>query len=169
MEEMTMIRTSIALTVRATMPAALALALAALTGCPVDLPDGWEDATPADELDVEDLGTTDPEDPAVGTAIISGNVDRLEVRYVDSFPCSDDLVAYQQIEGTDVEILVQPADLHPDAVTGSDCTFQVDVTLVDLDEGTYHVGVYRRDSDQVDPAMEAVLVAEGDAVLGFAE
>jgi hypothetical protein len=157
-------------TVHPLLLAALVIGLAALTGCPADLlPAGWEDAVPASELQIGDLGTTDPDDADVGTAIISGNVDRLEVRYIDSFPCSDELVAYQQIDGTDVDILVQPADLHPDAVTGSDCTFQVDVTVLDLDEGSYHVTVYRRDSDQVDPEMEAIAVAEGDAVLGFSE
>lgn len=141
-----------------------------LAGCPADLlPEGWEDATEVDEIDVTDLGTTDPEDPELDEVHISGNLDRLEVRYTASFPCSDDLRAYQVVEGTDVDILVQPDDLHPDAVTGSDCTTQLQITLVDLSEGTYHVSVFRRDNDQVDQDMETVLVAEGDAVLGFAE
>ena len=157
-------------TPRALILVAATAGLWLLTGCPGDLfPEGWEDATEVDEIDVTDLGTTDPEDPDVGTIAISGNLDRLEVQYIASFPCSDDLRAYQVVEGTEVDILVQPDDLHPDAVTGSDCTTQLQITLVDMDEGTYHVSVFRRDNDQVDPDMEAVLVAEGDAVLGFAE
>ncbi len=155
---------------RATILTAALASLWVLTGCPTDLfPEGWEEATEVDEMDVTDLGETDPEDPDVGTVAISGNLDRLEVQYIASFPCSDDLRAYQVVEGTDVDILVQPDDLHPDAVTGSDCTTQLQVTLVDLPEGTYQVAVYRRDNDQVDPDMEPVLVAEGEAILGFAE
>ncbi len=133
------------------------------------LPEGWEDAVPADEFESEEIEATDPEDPDLDAVHISGNLDRLEASYRGSFPCTEQLEGFQQVDGTDVDLLVQPEDLHPDAVAGSDCTFDIDFVLTDLDEGTYHVRVYRRDSDQVDPDMEAVLVGEGDALLGFAE
>ena len=45
----------------------------------------------------------------------------------------------------------------------------MDLVVVSLDEGTYHVSVFRRDNDQVDPAMEVVLVDEGDVLLGAEE
>ena len=161
---------STAPTIRCLVPMVLLSATWTLVGCPGDqLPEGWEDAQAVDEIAATDRGATDPDDPDLGTVVIGGNVDRLEILYIDSFPCSDELEAHKRVEGADVDILVQPTDLHPDAVAGSDCTLQVDMVVLDLDEGTYHVTVYRRDNDHVDPDLEVVMVGEGDAVLGFAE
>lgn len=134
-----------------------------------ELPEGWEDAAPVDEFTADELGETDYGDPEMGTVYISGNVDRLEVRYHASFPCTEDLEGFQQVDGENVNLLVQPTDLHPDAVAGSDCTFDIDFTVVGLDEGTYHVRLYRRDNELVDEDLETELVGEGDAVLGFDE
>ena len=134
-----------------------------------DLPDGWEDALVADEFDSVEQGETDYDDPDMGAVYISGNVDRLEASYYASFPCTEDLEGFQRVDGTHVDLLVQPIDLHPDAVAGSDCTFDIDFVVVGLDEGTYHVRMYRRDNDQVDENLEAVLVGEGDAILGYSE
>lgn len=143
---------------------------AAMAACGTpDLPEGWQDAAAADEFVADEIGQTDYEDPEVGAVYISGNLDRLEVRYHASFPCTEDLEGFQRIDGQDVDLLVQPTDLHPDAVAGSDCTFDVDLTVLGLDDGTYHVRVYRRDNELVDEDLEAVLVGEGDAVMGFAE
>ncbi len=153
------------------MPTILLIGLGATMlacGSP-ELPEGWEDATAADEFVAEELGETDFGDPDMGAVYISGNLDRLEARYHASFPCTEELEGFQRVDGTNVDLLVQPTDLHPDAVAGSDCTFDIDFTLVDLDEGTYHVRLYRRDNDLVDEDLEAELVGEGDALLGFAE
>lgn len=152
------------------LPTILLIGLgAALCACGPELPDGWEEAAAADEFVAEELGAADYEDPDLGAVYISGNLDRLEARYHAAFPCTEDLEGFQRVDGDTVDLLVQPTDLHPDAVAGSDCTFDIDFTLVDLDEGTYHVRMYRRDNDQVDEDLEAVLVGEGDALLGFAE
>lgn len=143
---------------------------ATMTACgTAELPEGWEDAAIADEFVADELGQTDYGDPELGAVYISGNLDRLEVRYHASFPCTEDLEGFQRVDGENVDLLVQPTDLHPDAVAGSDCTFDIDFTLVDLDEGTYHVRVYRRDNELVDEDLETELVGEGDALLGFAE
>jgi len=156
-------------TIRTVLASAL-LALMCWTGCGgADLPDGWEDAVEVDEFDVEEVGTTDWDDPDLGAVGILGNVDRLEVSYRAAFPCTQEVEAFQRVSGTDVDILVQPIDLHPEAVAGSDCTLEIDITVLGLDEDTYHVSLYRRDCAEVDEAMEAQLVGEGDAILGYAE
>ena len=147
----------------------LVSASATLVACGSDLPDGWDDAVTVDEFAADEIGETDWDDPELDQVHISGNLDRLEAAYLGSFPCTTALEGFQRIDGTDIDLLVQPTDLHPDAVAGSDCTFDIDFTVVGLDEGTYHVAIHRRDSDAVDETMAAVLVGEGDAVLGFAE
>lgn len=146
------------------------LAMLCWVGCGgVELPEGWEDALEVDEFDAEEIGETDYDDPDLGAVGIMGNVDRLEVSYRASFPCTQQVEAFQMVSGNDVELLVQPVDLHPDAVAGSDCTQEIAITLTGLDDGTYHVLLHRRDCDQVDEAMEIQLVGEGDAILGYAE
>jgi len=134
-----------------------------------DLPDGWEGAVAVDEFDAEEVGTTDWDDPDLGAVGILGNLDRLEVSYRAAFPCTQEVEAFQMVSGTDVELLVQPIDLHPGKVAGSDCTLEIDMTVLGLDDGTYHVSLYRRDCAEVDETMEPQLVGEGDAILGFAE
>ncbi len=145
------------------------LAGTTLVACGPDLPGGWEDAVTVDEFAADEIGETDWEDPELDQVHISGNLDRLEAAYLGSFPCTTDLEGFQRIDGTDIDLLVQPTDLHPGEVAGSDCTFDIDFTVVGLDEGTYHVRVYRRDSDMVDDTLATILVGEADAVLGFAE
>ncbi len=144
--------------------------LVGLVACgTLELPDGWEDAEPASEFESIEQGEADYDDPELGTVHISGNVDRLEVSTLASFPCSDSVEGFQLVDGTQVDLLIQPTDLHPDAVTGSDCAMDIDFAILDLDEGTYRVSLYRRDNDQVDPDMALQLMGEGDAILGFAE
>ena len=144
--------------------------LVGLVACGVlELPDGWEEAVPATDFESIEQGAADYDDPELGAVYISGNVDRLEVSHLASFPCTESLEGFQRVEGTQVDLLIQPMDLHPNAVAGSDCAVDIDFAILDLDEGTYHVSLYRRDNDQVDPDMELQLVGEGDSILGFAE
>ena len=151
------------------LPALLLLALVTIAvGCrpwPPEMPESWEDAESVDSFQVDDLGTTNFGNPALGTMTIAANPVRLEVVYVDSFPCGQEVEAFKLVGSERVDLLVQPLDLHPDVVSGSDCALDMEIVVTGLADGTWDVALYRRDSDAVDEEMLVRLVDYGEALI----
>ncbi|MBU1676175.1 hypothetical protein KKA85_10390 [bacterium] len=60
-------------------------------------------------------------------------------------------------------MLVQPINLHPDAVAGSSCVMDMPLWIPDLEQGSDVVAVCRRESGGVDPGMTVQFVAQSEA------
>ena len=134
------------------------------------LPEGWEEAIQADSFRWEELGTVDSVEWAgFGTMQLFGNYDSIDVNYQDSFPCTEQLRAFVRVDGEQIDLLVQPVDLHPSAVAGSNCVMEMTVHAPDLEQGRYSIALYRRDNDVVDPDMAVRLVDEDRVYVSMEE
>ena len=146
----------------------LLVAITLAVGCrpePPEIPESWEDAEYVDSFRVEELGPTNFGHPALGTMTIAANLVRLEVAYVDSFPCGQRIEAFKLVGNGQVDLLVQPRDLHPDVISGSNCIMDMKILVTGLADATWDVALYRRDSDAVDEEMEVRLVDYGEVVI----
>lgn len=121
------------------------LSLLLLAAC-VDLPEGWEDARPVSALVQEDCGES-PYDTGFredATATVVTNA--IEVVYDPvHFRCAQDVVGFTKAQGDLVEVLLQPADMHPAIVAGCDCGYRVEVRVPD--GGATRVRAWRRWDD----------------------
>jgi hypothetical protein len=151
------------------LPALLLLLLTVpAAGCrpePPEMPERWEDAEYVDSFQVDDLGATNFGGPHLGTMTMANSPAGLEVTYADSFPASQEIEALKLVGNGRVDLLVQPRDLHPDVISGSNSTLHMEILVTGLADGTWDVALYRRDSDAVDEEMEVRLVDYGEVLI----
>ena len=101
--------------------------LSLLLSCGADLPEGWEDAAP-----VEDLVQTDCE----GSPYDTGQVEAMTaqaaapgLRVVGDplhFRCAQEVEGFYKAAGDQVDVLIQPVDMDPREVAGCDCLYRVE-------------------------------------------
>jgi hypothetical protein len=98
-------------------------------------------------------------------ATLVGGVSSVAVDYEEAhFRCEQDVEGYFRATGNKLDILVQPIDMHPAAVAGCDCGYNITFTVRPLSAGTLQTTLYRRwdaintPNDPVQIASEAVTV-----------
>lgn len=123
-----------------------------LTACLPDLPAGWEGAEPvADLVQKECAGS--PYDTGIAPEVTADlAADPLTVQATAMhFRCAQDVEGFWKQDGATVDVLVQPIDMHPTAVAGCDCLYDLDVTVGSPDPQAAEVVVWRRWDDWNDP------------------
>lgn len=120
-----------------------------LLACGPELPAGWEDAVPVRDL---------LQQPCAGDPYGETN-ERIEVDFDRSvhvdyreahFRCAQDVEGFARSEDDRLDLLVQPIDMHPTAVAGCDCLYDVSMD-VPADTIPAEVRLYRRWDDWNDP------------------
>jgi len=119
----------------------------ALLSCVTDLPAGWEDAQPVDDLSQSackgspyDTGFTEAMTASAGSPGLRVVGEPL------AFRCEQDVEAFYKVNGEAVDVLVQPVNMNPKVVAGCDCTYKVDMGI------------------GVDPPAEVTLYRRWDAI-----
>lgn len=131
----------------------VAIGAAALAAC-IRLPVDWRDAARTEAFeqsactgDVAELSQRSG--PRMTARAEKG---RLLVDYLDAqFRCDQALAGYVKVRGEKVDVLVQPADMHPFTVAKCDCLYNVHLEVPGLAAGTYEVTLYRRWDDRHSP------------------
>jgi hypothetical protein len=128
------------------MRAALLLLPALSCASGPDLPEGWEEAFRVDVIVQRDNDTDDGEASLEHTVGEGG----VAVHYINArFRCVQEVEAFGKVPENagggvpDLEVLVQPVDLHPKQAVQADCLYDVDLD-VRLDPGLRKVRVWRR-------------------------
>lgn len=107
------------------------LALLSLTACSPDLPTGWEDARPVDDLVQSECGgspyDSDTPEPVVVAEAAAGAL-TVSAEPV-TFRCAQAVEGFWRADGDAISVLVQPIDMTPKAVAGCDCLYRVEATL----------------------------------------
>lgn len=98
-----------------------------LLSCGADLPEGWEEAEP-----VEDLEQTDCEGSPYDTGwteAMSAEAGSPGLRVIGDplhFRCAQEVEGFYMSSGDQVDVLIQPKDMDPRAVAGCDCLYRVE-------------------------------------------
>jgi len=143
--------------------------LLALAGCRPDLPAGWEDARPVDELiqtDCGDSGGSSAYDTGIDPYIeAEGGEDELFVEYHDAhFRCGQDVVAFVRTSGG-VDLLVQPEDMDPRSVAACDCLYDIYLQVLDIEPcQRCTLSLYRR-SDNLNDDNDPELVDQAEVTI----
>lgn len=115
-----------------------------IAGCGPELPTGWESAKTVDSLVQQECGGS-PYEGYTTTVESDLTGDPLEVSVASAhFRCAQDVEAFWQREGDLLEVLVQPVDMHPGAVAGCDCLYDLDIDVTSTDEPPTNLVVWRR-------------------------
>lgn len=128
------------------------LPVALLFGC-YDLPEGWEDATPVDEI-TQSRCQGDPAVDAYDTwayaDVSSPALIWLRVRDV-VFREGQLVTAFKRVEGDTLQVLLQPWDRSPLFPAETDCFIDMDIDLsVRVDEPLAGLEVWARADDKAD-------------------
>jgi hypothetical protein len=117
-----------------------------LAGCALfgpDLPAGWEDAEPIEDLSQSpcdgspyDTGWSEAMTAWEAAPGIRAAGDPLHFR------CEQEVEGFYRQEGEALDVLIQPVDMHPEVVAGCDCLYRVEVGLPQAPPAT--VTLYRR-------------------------
>lgn len=117
--------------------------LLTLVGCGADLPEGWEDAVPIADLVQHECAGNPYED--YDERVEVEFIEPVEVAYREAhFRCEQDVEAFARIDGTVLGVLVQPVDLHPNAVPDCDCLYDVTMRVAEFEGVPSEVGLWRR-------------------------
>jgi hypothetical protein len=115
-------------------------------GCGPDLPEGWEDARPVDTLTQTECLGIDPyeeHDERVEGDISSSP---LEVSLREGhFRCEQEVEGFYKVDGSEVDVLLQPVRMNPKSVAKCDCLYDIDITLsLEVDLAPEALTLYRR-------------------------
>lgn len=109
-----------------------------------DLPTGWAGALQVSDL-IQVECATGTMDFANESATFTTGASSLAVAYEEAhFRCEQDVEGFYKIANDALDILVQPIDMHPDAVAGCDCPYGITFTVKPLEAGTLQATLYRR-------------------------
>lgn len=118
--------------------------LVLLSACGPDLPPGWEGADPIPDL-VQRQCAGSPYDGDYEERVeADGGAGKVDVALRETvFRCAQDVEGFALAGDGTLDVLVQPIDMHPSAVAGCDCLYDVEMTL-DADAGDVVVSAWRR-------------------------
>jgi hypothetical protein len=112
-----------------------------------DLPDGWENAARVKNF-VQQVCPGGATDFADERASFEGGTGSIGVDYHDArFRCAQNVEGFFKASGDDVDILVQPIDMHPDSVAGCDCGYNISFLVEPVSSGMRQTTLYRRWDD----------------------
>ncbi len=145
-----------------------AVLLLALVSCgksssSADLPSGWSGAqriTDFTQKACSGSALTGP--PAVVQASAIKNAIDVEYLHAD-FRCQQDVEGFVRENGTAIDLLVQPIDLHPKNIVRCDCLYDI-MLEVSATPGSHRVTVYRR-WDAINVPNDPLLVGHTDVVV----
>ena len=144
---------------------AVALFVGACSADSADLPQGWENARHAKNL-VQDACTNSMDFSDEG-AELTGGTGNIGVDYRRAhFRCEQDVEGFFKIADGSVDILVQPIDMHPGAVTLCDCGYDITFLVEPVAAGTIQATLYRRWDAINDPNDPVPIAAAEVVVLG---
>jgi hypothetical protein len=130
-----------------------------------DLPKGWEDAERVSHFLQLACPGADSE-PGDERMDVRGAEREVLIEYYDApFRCAQELEAYSKESGSQLDVLVQPVDMHPENVTKCDCLYELHLLVETWQERRYAVDLYRRwdhfnsDNDPVEVASTEVSTA----------
>ncbi|HKU45166.1 MAG TPA: hypothetical protein VJR89_43700 [Polyangiales bacterium] len=124
-----------------------------------DLPAGWEAAERVEGLMQAPCGGSALRDDLPETLGVSAGEGAAAVRYDHAhFRCVQDVEAYVKRANRALDVLVQPIDMHPDAVAGCDCLYDISMS-VPAPRGDYTLTLYRR-WDSVNTPNEPVKIGD---------
>jgi hypothetical protein len=129
-----------------------------LVACGPELPEGWEDAEPIDDLVQADCDGS-PMDEGYqesATASTDGQTVSIELNPV-TFRCEQTVEGFWKEEAGHLEVLVQPQDMNPGMVAGCDCAYRIDAEVASSTATS--VSAWRRWDDLNNP-NDPVLVGE---------
>jgi hypothetical protein len=129
-----------------------------------DLPSDWADALEVTDLVQVECATSDFEFADESASFQPGRAS-LAVTYDQAhFRCAQNVEGFYKVTGDALEILVQPIDMHPQAVAACDCVFGITFTVEPLASGVVEASLYRRwddwntPNDPVEIASEQVTI-----------
>jgi hypothetical protein len=108
-----------------------------------DMPEGWGNAARVKSL-VQELcpGSMMLTNERASFTGGSGDID---VAYQEAhFRCEQDVEGFFKATSNTVDILVQPIDMHPTAVAGCDCGYNITFVVEPVAAGTFQTSLYRR-------------------------
>lgn len=123
------------------MSRALPLVLA-LAACGPDLPEGWEEAVPVEQLTQSDCDGNPYEDFDERYAVARTDGSVAVTGQELPFRCAQAVEGYWLEDDDGIRVLLQPVDMDPREVAGCDCLYDVELTLPTDGEGP--VGLFRR-------------------------
>tara|TARA_B100000683_G_C12304002_1_gene479428 strand:+ start:96 stop:557 length:462 start_codon:yes stop_codon:yes gene_type:complete len=130
------------------------------TACLTDLPVGWEDATPIDQLQQSEC-EGDPYELEENNeeSLLSGGIENGELQLQFSkadFRCDQEVEGFHMVEDGALSILIQPQDMNPSMVAKCNCLYNIDLSIPGLGE-IDTIDVYKR-SDRYggEPSMTYV-------------
>lgn len=120
----------------------------ALVGCGADLPDGWEQAQPVEELVQRECGGSPYDTGVVAGVEADLGADPLTVDATSvPFRCAQDVEGFWKQDGDTVEVLVQPIDMHPSRVAACDCLYDLEIVVGSPESEPSEVVLWRRWDD----------------------
>jgi hypothetical protein len=128
-----------------------------------ELPQGWGNATPVKNL-VQAVCAGSMEF-SNEHASFTGGSGSIGVDYQEAhFRCEQDVYGVFKVGNAAVEILVQPIDMHPEAVAGCDCGYNITFLVEPVPSGTMQTTLYRR-WDALNSPNDPVPIASAPVVV----
>ena len=128
-----------------------------------DLPKGWDGASRVTQFVQEVCAGS--ENFANERAAFTGDVNAVSISYEEAhFRCEQDVEGYFKTTDDTLDILVQPIDMHPTAVAGCDCGYNITFTVTSLSAGTRQTTLYRR-WDAMNEPNDPVQIATGSVTV----
>ena len=129
------------------------------TACLPDLPSGWEDAKPIDELQQSECEGDPYEAEDNDESSLTGGIENeeLQLQYSKAtFRCDQAVEGFHMIEDGKLSILIQPQEMNPSMVAKCDCLYDIDISIIGL-EDINTIDVYKRsDGYAGEPSMRHV-------------
>ena len=125
-----------------------------------DLPDAWNDeGTPVLLVTQSDCAGQPGDD--LGVADFSVQDELVLVDWNEApFRCEQQVTGFWRTTGTDLEVLVQPADMSGNNVARCDCLYDVDLSIADVPSGTWTARLVTRGDNANLPNDLAVVATE---------
>lgn len=117
--------------------------LLALAACGPDLPPGWEDARPVEELVQTECGGSGTDVAPAVSADLGADPLLVEASAVP-FRCGQEVEAFWKQDGGVVEVLVQPIDMRPRVIPDCDCRYDLQITVGTPDPAAEELVLWRR-------------------------
>jgi hypothetical protein len=140
---------------------ALALTACASDATGANLPGGWETAERVEELRQAPCGGSALADNTPETFEATAAESGIAVAYDHAhFRCVQDVEAFVRRANGELDLLVQPIDMSPQAVAGCDCLYDI-AMQVPAPRGDYKLKLFRR-WDSLNQPNDPIAIGEAD-------